>query len=156
MTLLVQNPKEDCKQLIEQGLIHRDAIIHPGVYLGYNVEIGAHTEVKPGAVIAGGVKIGENCLISPNVSIIRGQQNWMRRQGELSKLFSEYDYTIKSPRITNNVFIGSNSVILMDILAENVTIGALTFVTYVIEVEGTYCGQPATLIKDYSVMKRIV
>lgn len=149
--MLIQNPKEDLKTLIDQGLIHPTAIIHPGVYLGYNSKVGERTEIKPGVVIAGGVKIGCHCLIAPNVSIIRGQKSWITNRYELeNEFFETREYLIKPPTISNRVFIGANSVILFDIIVESVTIGALSFVNHVIELPGTYCGNPIKRISDIS------
>lgn len=38
--------------------------IHPFVYVGENVEIGARSIIGPGAVIMPGTKIGEDCIIA--------------------------------------------------------------------------------------------
>lgn len=76
------------------------------------VRIGARTDIGVGCFIGGykpGIEIGDDCLISPNVSIIGVNYRYDR----LDQTFREQGVESKGPiRIGNNVWIGVGSVIL--------------------------------------------
>ena len=76
------------------------------------VHIGERTDIGVGCFIGGyqpGIEIGNDCLISPNVSIIGVNYRYDR----LDATFREQGLESKGPtRIGNNVWIGVGSVIL--------------------------------------------
>ena len=77
-----------------------------------NVRIGERTDIGVGAFIGGyktGIEIGDDCLISPNVSIVGVNY----RYEELDRTFREQGVESKGPiQIGTNVWIGVGSVIL--------------------------------------------
>ena len=76
------------------------------------VDIGARTDIGCGAFISGhehGIKIGDDCLISPNVSIVGVNYRYDRTDLTIR----EQGVTSAGPiRIGNNVWIGAGAVIL--------------------------------------------
>ncbi|WP_022683453.1 acyltransferase [Sphingobium bisphenolivorans] len=76
------------------------------------VVIGARTDIGCGAFIAGhqhGVEIGDDCLISPNVSIIGVNYRYDRADA----IIREQGVKSEGPvQIGNNVWIGAGAVIL--------------------------------------------
>jgi acetyltransferase-like isoleucine patch superfamily enzyme len=88
------------------------------------VSIGARTDIGVGCFIGGhrpGIEIGDDCLISPNVSIIGVNYRYQR----LDMTFREQGAESKGPiRIGNNVWIGVGSVIM-----DNAEIGDGVIVT---------------------------
>ncbi len=76
------------------------------------VSIGARTDIGCGAFIAGhsnGVEIGEDCLISPNVSIVGVNYRYDRADVPIREQGLQSGGTT---RIGNNVWIGAGAVIL--------------------------------------------
>lgn len=83
-----------------------------------------------GRIILNAESIGENLYVFHNVTIGN-------------------DYTSGKPKIGNNVFIGTNSVILGDIIVgDNVVIGACSFVNTNIPSNSIAVGNPAKVIKS--------
>ena len=76
------------------------------------VRIGERTDIGVGCFIGGykpGIEIGNDCLISPNVSIIGVNYRYDR----LDATFREQGLESKGPtRIGNNVWIGAGSIVL--------------------------------------------
>lgn len=76
------------------------------------VRIGERTDIGVGCFIGGykpGIEIGNDCLISPNVSIIGVNYRYER----LDQTFRQQGVESKGPiRIGNNVWIGVGAVIL--------------------------------------------
>jgi len=61
------------KAVVEEGARFGEGVsIHPLVYIGHNVSVGARTRILPGAVIEADARIGEDCFIHPNVTIKYG------------------------------------------------------------------------------------
>jgi len=55
------------KELISSNsVIHEDAVIFPGVFIGDSVKIGKGTVIYPGAFIANNSIIGNDCVVGPN------------------------------------------------------------------------------------------
>lgn len=98
-----------------------NCIIPPTVIIGKNLHI-AHSV---GIVLHHELIIGDNCTIYQNVTIGGGKIN-----------------------IGNNVYIGSNSVILGPLtICDNVKIGALTFLNYDVDANSTIVGYKGKNIK---------
>jgi len=73
--------------------------------------IGAGTSIGSGCSLSSGkqgVKIGEHCLIGPNVTILGSNYRYDR----LDKLFVEQEMIAKGVRIGDNVWVGAGVVIL--------------------------------------------
>ena len=83
-----------------------------------------------GRIILNAAHIGEDLYVFHNVTIGN-------------------DYTSGKPKIGNNVFIGTNSVIVGDItVGDNVVIGACSFVNTSIPSNSIVAGNPAKVIKS--------
>ena len=80
-------------------VISDDVKIDNGVHVAHNAIIGKRTLLIAHAEISGGVQIGEDCWIAPNVSIK------------------------EKVRIGNNVLVGIGSVILRDIESDQIVAG---------------------------------
>lgn len=99
--------------------------------MSYKTKIGKGTTLGYGGigcVIHAKAEIGENCVISQNVTIAA-------KDG-------------KAPKIGNNVFIGANSVIIGDVeLGDNCFVGALSLVNKSFPANSTIAGLPAKLLR---------
>jgi len=77
-----------------------------------SVSIGARTDIGVGCFIGGyhpGIQIGDDCLISPNVTIVGVNY----RYEDIDRPFREQGLVSKGPTIIgNNVWIGTGAVIL--------------------------------------------
>lgn len=85
--------------------------------LGARVDIGAGCFLSPGE---GGIEIGDDALVSPNVSIVA--RNY--RYEDLDRTFREQGHTSAGIRIGPNVWIGAGAAIL-----DGAVIGAGAIVT---------------------------
>ena len=107
----------------KRALLGNDIAIFENVFLGPNTNIGSHTIIHAGCMVAHDVKIGENCFIAPGALILGGVT------------------------IGNNVFVGANAVCLpKSVIGDAVTIGAASVVSGVIENGATMMGVPARKI----------
>jgi acetyltransferase-like isoleucine patch superfamily enzyme len=88
------------------------------------LEIGAHVEISNGCVISShhaGTRIGDDCLIGPNVSIIGNNYRYDRLDVPIRL---QEKVSPKGIRIGDNVWLGSGCVIL-----DGADIGSGTIVT---------------------------
>ncbi|WP_158712728.1 acyltransferase [Parabacteroides pacaensis] len=110
------------------------------IEIGNNVGISIRSFISGG----GGVSIGDNVLIGPNVNIFSANHNYKAPNIPINK----QGHTLKKVIIKNNVWIGSNSIILPGVtIHENVVIGAGSVVSKDCESNSLYAGNPAKLIK---------
>ena len=90
------------------------------------------------------IKIGNNCLFGPNVSIYDHDHGTLLSQGT----FFEQEFYSEEIKIGNNVWIGTGAVILKGVTIEdNVVVGANAVVTKNLEKNSFYGGIPAKKIK---------
>jgi acetyltransferase-like isoleucine patch superfamily enzyme len=111
------------------------------------VHIGARTDIGIGCFIAGykdGIKIGDDCLISPNVSIVGVNYNY----DDLNRTFREQGLNSKGPIVIgNNVWIGTGAVILDNAQIEDgVIIAPNSVVSGHIPTNAIVQGNPAKVI----------
>lgn len=112
---------------------------------GYNIEVGENFGANYNLTVldVGKVKIGDNVLIAPNVSIYTAGHPVhpdSRNTG--------YEYGIPVT-IGNNVWIGGNSVILPGVtIGDNVVIGAGSVVTKDIPHNVIAAGNPCKVIRE--------
>jgi acetyltransferase-like isoleucine patch superfamily enzyme len=114
------------------------------IHIGSNVLIGRNSTIFG----HGNVKIGNNSMISPNVSIISSNHICY-----ISKelCFQEMGFTRVQIDIGNNVWIGCNSVIIPGaIIPDNVIIGAGSVVNKILKPNSIYAGNPVKFIKNIS------
>ena len=123
------------------GATLRDNIfVGPFVEIQKDVIIDNNTRIQSHSFVCEKVRIGKNCFIGHGVKFI----NDKFKQNKILKNKKNYLKTI----IGNNVLIGSNSTILPVNIISGVVIGAGSVVTKNIFKKGTYCGNPAKLIKS--------
>lgn len=60
---------EEYQQPLPQVWVHRTATVAPTAYLGGPCIIGAHTDVRHGALIRGSALVGENCVVGNSVEL---------------------------------------------------------------------------------------
>jgi len=109
--------------------------IGKNVLIGRNVTIFGH----------GGVIIGDNAMLSPNVSIISSNHVCYL---DSTKSFQEQGFTREQITIGNNVWIGCNTVVLAGAhIPNNVIIGAGSIVNKKLKGNSIYAGNPIKFIK---------
>jgi acetyltransferase-like isoleucine patch superfamily enzyme len=111
------------------------------------IRIGARTDVGVGTNIGGyrdGVEIGDDCLISPRVSIIGNKYRYDR----VDQTFREQGKTSEGTlRIGNNVWIGAGAVILDGAdIGDGVIIAPLSVVSGKIPENAMVQGNPGKVI----------
>jgi acetyltransferase-like isoleucine patch superfamily enzyme len=112
-----------------------------------DVVIGDRTIVGIGSVIIGPVKIGNNVMIAQNI-VMSGLNHGYE---DISLSPREQKVTCKQITISDNVWIGSNSVITAGVtLGKHCVIGAGSVVTKNIPDYSVAVGNPARVIKKYN------
>ena len=114
--------------------------VGPFVEIQKGVTVGARTKVQSHSFICELVSIGEDCFIGHGVMFINDKFKKGKPAGGNKKLWLQ-------TKISNNVYIGSNSTILPVKICSNVVIGAGSVVTKNILKPGKYAGNPAIRIK---------
>jgi len=130
------------KNIVEHAgynvVVETGAIFSPNISIGNNSAIGEYCRIRAN------VKIGNDVMMSPGVQIITENHNYknlevpMRLQGQ----------TKKSVIIGNDVWIGTNAIILPGVtIDDHVIIGAGSVVTKNIPKNAIVGGNPARIIK---------
>lgn len=112
---------------------------------GYNIQIGDHVSIGRNCLVNDvcEVKIGNNVLISPNVSIYTGTcaTNYRRRYGNRGTQYG------KPVRIEDDCWIGANVVILPGVvIGKGVTVGAGSVVTKDLAAYTICCGRAEAVV----------
>jgi acetyltransferase-like isoleucine patch superfamily enzyme len=108
--------------------------------IGRNVSITNFTCIAAGR---GGIEIGDDCLISPNVTILSANYQYSR----LDVPIRQQGMTSKGIRIGNNVWIGAGVVVLDGSVIEDGTIVAPNSVVTSRLPTNTVChGNPAKVV----------
>ena len=106
----------------------------------YGVDIGTKAEIGPGFIVrhVGGIAINSDTVIGKNVEILQGVTIGYERRGKRQG----------NPTIGNNVWIGSNAVIVGKILiGNNVLIAPGSFVNFDVPNDSIVLGNPGKIIK---------
>ena len=112
-----------------------------------DIHIGDKTIVGIGSVIIGPVSIGNNVMIAQNI-VISGLNHGYE---DVTIPPSEQDVTCRPIIISDNVWIGANSVITAGVtLGKHCVIGAGSIVTKNIPDYSVAVGNPARVIKKYN------
>lgn len=109
-------------------------------------KVGSRTSINRKAIIhcGGGVEIGEDVLIGPNV-VIYSQNHKIQ---DTSSLISEQGYSHKEVKVGDNVWIASNVVILPGVdIGSGAVLGAGSIVSKDIPANEVWAGNPARFIK---------
>ena len=111
------------------------------------VRIGAGSALNNFSVVngTGGVEIGKNVLIGPNVQIISYQHNYQDRGAPIK----HQGTTGKKIEIQDDVWIGASAIILAGVvIGQGSVIGAGSVVTRSCEPYSVLAGVPARVIKE--------
>jgi len=113
---------------------------------GGRIELGDHVLIGPGTNVYGhgGVSIGSHSMLGGNITL--SSANYACRLSSIP--FQYQGYALKPVKISSNVWIGNNSVILGATINENVIVGAGSVVTSDLESGFVYAGNPARKIKE--------
>ena len=109
--------------------------------------VGSRTSINRKATLhcGGGIEIGEDVLIGPNVVIY--SQNHLF--DNLTSLISEQGYTFKKVTIGDNVWIASNVIILPGVTIGNgAVLGAGSVVSKDVPSNAVWAGNPARHLKE--------
>lgn len=106
--------------------------------------IGRNTSINRNSVLRGGYKIGDNCAIGPNCTIVGFNHGF----SDINALIKRQKSTVKGITIGNNCWIGANSVILDGVsIGEGCVIGAGSIVTKSIPSYSVAVGNPCRVIR---------
>lgn len=112
---------------------------------GY-VHIGHDSSINFGSIIGGlgGIEIGDNVRIASHVTILSAEHVF----DEVDTPIHEQGLRAKKTILRNNVWIGSNVIVLMGItINEGAVVGAGSVVTKDVEANTVVAGVPAVVIK---------
>jgi len=110
--------------------------IHPGTEIGDDVFIGNRCAI-------GLASIGDNVMLAPGVSVLSGRYHHGINETDVPPRLRQG--TLKRVRIGNNVWVGSNAVI-MDDVGDSAVIGAGAVVVRSIPGGATAAGSPARAV----------
>jgi maltose O-acetyltransferase len=116
--------------------IEKDAKFSPNIRIGKNSMLGENCRVY------GGVTIGNDLLMGPDVKIYTKNHTIKNRDTPINMQGEEF----KEVKIGNNVWIGANVIILPGVtIGDGVVIGAGSIVTKSFSNYQIICGNPAKL-----------
>jgi acetyltransferase-like isoleucine patch superfamily enzyme len=118
------------------------AFIGPFVEIQRNAIVGKRTRIQSHSFICELVTIGEDCFVAHGVMFI----NDLFREGKPAHEKEKWLSTF----VGNHVNIGSNATILPVRICDHTVIGAGAVVTRDITIPGVYAGNPARLIRKFS------
>lgn len=116
-----------------------NVFIGPFTEIQKNVKIGNNCKIQSHCFICEGVIIKNNCFISHGVMFVNDKFSDGKPANGNKKKWGK-------TKISNNVYIGTNSTILPVNICSDVVIGAGSVVTKDITTAGKYAGNPAKLI----------
>jgi len=112
-----------------------------------SLSVGIKTQLNPGTVIYGNVKIGNYVMIAPNCMIAGGNHNFMNIHEPM--MFQGANE--KGIIIEDNVWIGANSVILDGVvIGQGSVVGANSLVSKSLPPFSIAVGNPAKIIRHRS------
>ncbi|TGL11730.1 acyltransferase [Leptospira levettii] len=119
---------------------------------GFLLNIGKGTSIHSNAIFSGEIKIGEDCLFGPSVTLLSTTHNINGRQKirELDAIyFNEHGHSKNEPiEIGDDCWLGVNSVILPGVkLGKGCVVGANSVVTKNFPDYSIVGGVPAKLLK---------
>lgn len=114
--------------------LYKRMMIKYGIFLPIELKFGHGLSITH----YGGIIINLNSLIGNNVTIMHGVT-----------IGNKVPFSVKAPKIADNVFIGANAIIIGDLnIGENSVIGAGSVVTKDVAPNTIVAGNPACLIKQ--------
>ena len=139
---------EEISKIVKE-LLGKDAFINPPFYCdyGFNIEVGNNLYVNYNCTIidVAKVKIGDNCMFGPNVSIYTAGHPIFPDTRN-----SSFEYG-KEITIGNNVWLGGNVVVCPGVhIGNNVVVGAGSVVTKDIPDDFVVAGNPPKVIRKIS------
>lgn len=124
-------------------------IVYEHYMIKYGVDIGSKTEIGSGFIIRhiGGIAINNEVKIGNNVEILQGVTIGYERRGNRKG----------NPTIGNNVWIGSNSIIVGNItLGNNVLVAPGTFINFDVPDNSIVIGNPGRVIRKKNAVENYV
>lgn len=107
--------------------------------------VGSFTSINRNCVLRGYYKIGENCAIAPNCTIVGFNHGFSNNK----TLIKRQKTIVKGIIIGNDCWIGANSVILDGVtIGDGCVIGAGSIVTKSIPAYSVAVGNPCKVIRD--------
>lgn len=121
--------------------------IYPNVWIShsYGLEVGRGFSINTGAQIdaRGGLVIGDNVMVGPNVVIATSDHNFSDTQGPMNSK----DHVLKPVLIGSNVWIAANAIITGGVkISDGVVIASGAVVTSDIPAKAVAAGIPARVI----------
>lgn len=121
-------------ELRENTIIGEDCYIDSKVSSSGSCEIGDRVTLRYETILARGVKIDNDCYLSPRV---------------MTNNLDDEKQPIGGAKLGKNCFIGTNAVLQHGIIiGDDVTIGSMAFVNKHCESGKTYIGIPAKMLKE--------
>ena len=149
------NEQEDILKTIKElfGSVGKNPSISAGFHcdLGYNIHVGNNFYAGYNCVMLdyAEIKIGDNCLIGPNVGIYTTSHNL----NPVERYKTGFDEPIK---IGNNVWIGGNACIMPGIkIGDNSVIGAGSVVTKDIPAGVVAAGNPCKVVRKITEKEKV-
>ena len=124
-----------------RGEVSTEDLVRFGLKIGNNFKRNEHCIIDQSHCWL--IEIGDNVTLAPRVHILAHD----------ASMWYECGYTKIAPvKIGNNVFIGAGSIIMPGVtIGDNVVIGAGSVVTKDILSDSVVAGNPAQIIKSYTV-----
>lgn len=122
-------------------------LIYPGVFFfhTYGIEVGKNFAINSGSVVdgRGGIIIGDDVLIGPNVSIMSSEHQFKQTDTPIIEL----NHLIGEVKIHDDVWIGANAVITSGVeIGKGAVVGAGAVVTKDVSEFSVVGGVPAKVI----------
>ncbi|TMN77041.1 MULTISPECIES: acyltransferase [unclassified Pseudoalteromonas] len=141
-------------KLITWAIKLQGAEIGPGFLIFSNSKFYNHQNLAIGSNVfindyfwcnaKGGIEIGNDVLIGPNVTIHSSNHNYLK-----GYVFRKLGHEDRKVIIGSNVWLGANCIILPGVdITDNIVVAAGSVVTKSLKQEGVYGGVPAKYIKS--------
>lgn len=113
---------------------------------GRNIEIGEYSGIGVNCKVPNDIKIGDNVMMAPNVIVLNSKHNFDRTD---IPMVHQGSTKLVTPIIEDDVWIGTNSIILPEVtLKKGTIVAAGSIVTKTFPQYSIIGGNPARLIRS--------